>query len=437
MSVLRITAMSMAESKIIRLFVCFVLYFGQGVLVGFFFFVMPSWQAVHGVSMADIGTVLTAASSPWVLKAVSGIIMDRFVYLKMGRRRPCIIGSQIFILCCLVLLGIINPVADDVAIIASFAFAVNLATSFLDVATDGLAVDILKDNERASANGYMFGGQAIGIAISTSVTGYLAIRYGINATTIAIAAPIVLAAGLIVCVRENKGESVVPWTKGAALPMNIEVQMRSSFQILESTFRGLMRRNVLLMLGAAFSMGICGGIFRGSSPVFAAEILGRTGDEYTRLSSFAMLISGLMGASIFGLITSRIGTKNTMIASFLIVAAICGLAMLMRQKLSLPNNFRLFYTMITAFKVLGSIAWAAMAMRMCTRGIAATQFALFTAAVAVGVAVGPLIMGLVDRFGGYSAILLSMVVFNLIGAALTLFAHIIRDPLLNTAGSQL
>jgi MFS transporter, PAT family, beta-lactamase induction signal transducer AmpG len=434
---LRITGISMAESKIIRLFVCFVLYFGQGVLVGFFFFVIPSWQAIQGAPMSDIGTVLTAASAPWVLKAVSGIIMDRFAYLKMGRRRPWLIGSQIFILSCLVLLGIINPIAEDVPIIASFAFAVNLATSFMDVATDGLAVDILKEDERASANGYMFGGQAIGIAISTSVTGYLAITYGINAATIAIAAPIVFATALIVGIRENKGESIAPWTKGAALPMNIEVQMRSSFQILGSTFRGLMHRNVLLMLGAAFSMGICGGIFRGSSPVFAAEVVAWTGDEYTRLSSFAMLISGLMGASVFGLITSRIGTKNTMIASFLIVAAICGLAMLMRQKLSLPNNFRLFYTMVTAFKVLGSIAWAAMAMRMCTRGIAATQFALFTASVAVGVAVGPLIMGPVDRAGGYSAILSSMVAFNLIGAALTLFAHSIRDPVPNTAGSQL
>ena len=41
-------------------------------------------------------------------------------------------------------------------------FVVNMATTFQDVAVDGLAVDIMEEDERARASGMMFGGQYIG-----------------------------------------------------------------------------------------------------------------------------------------------------------------------------------------------------------------------------------------------------------------------------------
>ena len=41
----------------------------------------------------------------------------------------------------------------------------NIFCATQDVAIDSLAVSTLRDNERATANGYMFGGQYLGIAL--------------------------------------------------------------------------------------------------------------------------------------------------------------------------------------------------------------------------------------------------------------------------------
>ena len=46
-----------------------------------------------------------------------------------------------------------------------------MATTFQDVAVDGMAVDIMKEEERARASGMMFGAQSIGIVAATALSG--------------------------------------------------------------------------------------------------------------------------------------------------------------------------------------------------------------------------------------------------------------------------
>ena len=116
---------------------------------------------------------------PWTFKLAYGFIMDRYAFLAMGRRRPWIIVGQLGLVAALVTMAYANPGVQQIGMIAAFAFAMGLASAFQDVAVDGLAVDILPADEIERVNGYMFGGQAIGVAAGAAASGYLIAYHGL------------------------------------------------------------------------------------------------------------------------------------------------------------------------------------------------------------------------------------------------------------------
>ena len=104
--------------------------------------------------------------------------MDRYSLLPMGRRRAWILGAQGVMIASLVVAALLNPAVGNVAILGAIGFTVNLATTFQDVAVDGLAVDIMNEDERARGSGMMFGGQSIGIAAATAMCGFVIEDFG-------------------------------------------------------------------------------------------------------------------------------------------------------------------------------------------------------------------------------------------------------------------
>lgn len=65
------------HSRTLRLFTLFILYVGQGMPIGLFWFAVPAWMAVNGASAADVGSVAALTALPWSLKLINGFIMDR------------------------------------------------------------------------------------------------------------------------------------------------------------------------------------------------------------------------------------------------------------------------------------------------------------------------------------------------------------------------
>ena len=134
---------AISQYRTLRLFTVFILYVAQGAPIGVFFFAVPAWLAMNGASPLAIGGFLSATSLPWTLKFVNGFIMDRFTFLPMGRRRIWLIGAQSIMVAGLILLALINPGAADIAALSAFSFLIMSATTFQDVAIDGMAVDLV------------------------------------------------------------------------------------------------------------------------------------------------------------------------------------------------------------------------------------------------------------------------------------------------------
>ena len=167
-------------------------------------------MAANGASAADVGYVLGLTTLPWTLKLVNGFLMDRYTFLPMGRRRIWIIGAQMVMIALLSGCAFIGPGVTDILLLGIGGFVVNMATTFQDVAVDGMAVDIMEEDERARASGMMFGGQSIGIAAATALSGLAIARLGPSAAYLLSAAGFIGAITLyLLLLTERAGERLV------------------------------------------------------------------------------------------------------------------------------------------------------------------------------------------------------------------------------------
>ena len=136
-TVARGNGLILSQSRPLRLFTLFILYVGQGLPIGLFWFAIPAWMAANGAPAVDVGSVLALTALPWSLKFVNGFVMDRYTYLAMGRRRIWLLGAQSVMILSLLAAALLNPGVGDVAILGAIGFVVNMATTFQDVAVDG------------------------------------------------------------------------------------------------------------------------------------------------------------------------------------------------------------------------------------------------------------------------------------------------------------
>ena len=158
-------SLALSEHRVLRIATLFLLYIAQGLPLGFINFALPGWLAQNGASAAAIGGVLAMANLPWTFKLAYGVVMDRYAFLAMGRRRPWIMLGQLGMIGTFAVKALMDPGMTEVALVASFAFALGMGSAVQDVAVDGLAADILPENEIERVNGVMFGGQMTGIVI--------------------------------------------------------------------------------------------------------------------------------------------------------------------------------------------------------------------------------------------------------------------------------
>ncbi|MBA4747788.1 MAG: MFS transporter [Sphingopyxis sp.] len=181
-------SLALNEHRVLRITTLFLLYIAQGLPLGFINFALPGWLAQNGASAAAVGAVLAMANLPWTFKLAYGVVMDRWAFLAMGRRRPWIMFGQLAMIGTFAVLAFTSPAVQQVALITVFAFALGMGSAVQDVAVDGLAADILPENEIEHVNGVMFGGQMTGIAIGTGLGGTLIAYQGVPAAALALAA---------------------------------------------------------------------------------------------------------------------------------------------------------------------------------------------------------------------------------------------------------
>lgn len=410
----------LANNRTLRLFTIFILYIAQGVPIGLFWYAIPAWMAAEGASPQDIAWVLGLTALPWSLKFVNGLLMDRYSFLPMGRRRAWILGAQLVMIALFLLAAIIQPSAQDVLLLGTLGFLGNAATTFQDVGVDGMAVDLLQPGERAKGGGMMFGGQLIGTAAATAGTGWVISVLGASGAYLVAAVAIALVTIYIAQVREREGERKLPWSPGEAHTANLEVQLERWWPLLKQTVIALLAPLSLLWAIVLVTRGTQYGVMAAVTPVIGVSEAGLSEAQVTALTGLAQLIAGALGLTLGSWLGTVLGCKRALILLLLCWVAF-NTAMALSQPLWADPGFsRWFIPTWFALDTVLTVVSIPISMRLCARAVAATQFTIYMAITNMGIAIGTFLFGMADRLGDFVDIFPIMVGINLLALMLML-----------------
>ena len=184
------------------------------------------------------------------------------------------------------------------------------------VAVDGLAVDIMEDEERSRASGMMFGGQSIGMALSTALSGAAIAAYGPSAAYLSSALFIALVTLFVLATRERPGERLLPWSSGRAHDANLAIQADRWWPILKHTFVAIIRPASLIYIPLVMLKGAQFGMLTGGTPLIATGAAGWTEAQVTAMIGTGQLIAGIAGMTIGGFLGDKIGARSASILFF-------------------------------------------------------------------------------------------------------------------------
>lgn len=400
---------ALSEHRKLRFLTIFLLYVAQGLPIGFFQFAVPAWMAANGASAAAIGSVAGAATLPWSLKLVHGFLMDRWAYLAMGRRRGWLIAAQLMIVLTMVAMAFSGAQAGDIALLAAFGFIANLFTTVQDVAIDGMAIDLIPEEERGRANGFMFGGQALGMAIGTSLTGFLLYHSGMGAAAMATALIVAAPLSLIMVLRERPGERLMPWLAGTPSDHALSLHAGAWKPILIGVFRATARPHTLLFVAGTLLVNIVYGLFIGFSPLLGTSRVGWNDADISALTGAANFAGAAAAILLVGWIADRVGARRVTLALVVAGLLLVGTMLALRSAWGAPALFAAFVIGVLVADTAIRTSACAVAMRLCDPRVGATQFGLFMAAGNFGITIGASLLGLLDKTGGLPAIVMGMI----------------------------
>ena len=316
------TIPSLSENTFLRYLNFVALYVAQGIPEGMTLFGIPAWMAMNGKTPGEIGAFVAAFGLPWSFKIIVAPMMDRFTYLPMGRRRPWVLFGQIGLMISFIAMAFVPDPLNNLNLLMIAGFAVGFFGSFQDVATDGMAIDIVPIHQQARANGMMWGAKIIGTSASLAIGSWLINAYGFTTSILmlAVAVSIIMLAPLFL--RERPGEKLLPWTKGKASVETQKMQLHNWSVIFKSLFKVFTLRNSLLLAFVLFVTQTAFNLIATLLPIFTVQELGWTNITYSQFFATASLIGGIGGMLIGGFLIDKFGKKRMLNIYFALLITI-------------------------------------------------------------------------------------------------------------------
>ncbi len=373
------TLPALSEHRRLRLWAFFLLYISQGVPIGLASIAIPAWLAAKGASVGDLGFVMGIVMLPWALKLVNGMVIDRFCYAPMGRKRTWVIGAQVAMLATLVAAALLNPAPTDLVMLAALGFALNLCATVSDVAVDGMAVDLIPEEEREQVNAWMMSGQALGYAGTGALSG-VALASGGVAMAAFVCSVIVSSLLLIMTVlRERPGERLLPWTAGSASSECLERTQTRFLPILKHVFLGLVQWRTALFLAGNVLIASSISVTEIFGPAFSVSELGWSSEDYP---SFYGAVSAVIAVAMM----ICIGPLIRIFGNIAVFIAFAGMMMMANIAVVIVGTdaFSSLAMQIYIVMIWGGfigivaliVAWS---MNLTNPLVAASQFSLFMA----------------------------------------------------------
>ncbi|MBL0096910.1 MAG: MFS transporter [Bacteroidetes bacterium] len=369
------------------------LYVAQGIPEGLALFGIPAWMAMHGKTPGEIGSFVAAVGLPWSFKLVVAPLMDRFTYLPMGRRRPWVIIGQLGLILSFIAMAFVPDPLNNPELMLAAGFALGMFGAFQDVATDGMAIDIVPTDQQARANGFMWGAKIIGTSASLALGSWMINAYGFKSAILTLSILVGLIMLVPVCLRERPGEKFLPWSKGKSSPETEKMQIGSWSVILKSLYKVFSLRNSLLLAVLLFITQGSYNYIATLLPIFTVQALGWSDQAYSQYFATASLAGGIGGMLIGGILIDRFGKIRMMNIYFVMLILLTTSFVLLKSywtSVSFIASFMMIYQLLYVFACIGIFA---IAMECCWKKVSASQFTIYMTIGNLGRIVGAKLIG--------------------------------------------
>lgn len=398
----------LTENTVLRYLMFSVLYFAQGIPGGITYYAIPAWLAMNHKTPMEIAAYSAVVLIPWSFKIIIAPIMDRYTILSMGRKRPWVIFGQLGLILSFLAIGLVPDPLNNLNGLMIVGFVISVFGCFQDVATDGMAIDIVPIDEQARANGLMWGSKTIGSAMSMVIGTTLISILGFSTAIplISIATAFIILAPI--CFRERPGEKIMPWTAGKPSQNSKNIQSESWGEIIKSLYKVAILPSSIILCIAFFIEGVMEGIIDTLLPVFTIQNLDWTDISFSQAYSTTKVIGGIFGMLLGGILVDMYGEKRMLtiyLGSFILLFGIMGLSTSLWGNDIVIFGFILLYLLLSTFI---AISFFASAMKLCWKTVAATQFTLYMTVSNMGSTIGNGLLGTLKEYLSWGSIFLLM-----------------------------
>lgn len=346
---------------------------------------LQAWMAVSDIDIKTIG-LFSLIGLPYTLKFLWAPVMDRFVPHLLGRRRGWLVMTQLALIAVLVMMGSLDP-RTAVLGLAMLALLLAFFSASQDIAFDAYRTDVLEPRQRGAGAAVSVLGYRVAMLSSGALALVLADQIGFQATYLIMAG--LMAIGVIAAWLAP--EPAMP----AAAPKNLHDAVILPFRQFfgrGNSAAALLLLIVLYKLGDAFA-GSLTTTFLLRGPEFSLTEVGAINKT---LAVTATIIGALFGGGLL----AKFGLYRSLML-FGILQAVSNLTFMW---LAYAGKNYLLFVAAVGFENLaggmGTAAFVALLMALCDPRYTATQFALLSAASAIGrVFVGPPAGIVVDSLG--------------------------------------
>jgi PAT family beta-lactamase induction signal transducer AmpG len=354
--------------------------------------------------------------------------MDRFTYLPMGRRRIWLIGAQFLMSAGFIGAAMLNPGPTDYAVLVVVTMLVMTGAATQDVAVDGLAVDVLPEKEQGTASGFMFGGQAFGMASAGAAAG-AGLQYLGSQTTFLLFIPVLMIPTVYAIVmREHRGEKCLPWNEGQASETSLATFTPKYFGMdgqLMITLRSLVKGSSLWFVLTQSLARTAGGIITPLVPILGTSFLMLSTTEYTSTQGTVDLAMAFVGLAMGSWLTLKLGARWASVSVQLMLLLLM-LFLILGQEFWIQFPVFLFVMVCwSLFVLLNSICSNPIRMQLSDKRVGATQFTIYNSLANLPVALGAWMLG---QLGGSDNLQLTLGVAASLWLAAALGYALLRMP---------
>jgi len=381
-----------------------LLYVSEGIPFGFTSVAMVAFMRQHGVSLEAIGAFSAALFLPWAFKWAWAPLVDLIRLDRWGGRRAWIVACTTMMLLSLLLLANIDAEQHFHWLLAA-VIAHNFFCATQDVAIDSLAVSTLQADERARGNGFMFGGQYLGIMLGGGAAVFVTGLVGFHGALAYVGTLCLMnLAFVLLFVRDPGARPLAPRQS-----ISVKALFAPLVAFVGVVYASFWRSGRGPIFGTAFALLPCGAMALAYATLSTIQV--DYGLDETRIAQLQILntIAGAVGCLLGGFIADRFGIKRTVAAAFALTALVSfGLA----SQISLvgltavPPLF--FFGSIVAHGLFFGVAYgsrSAIFMGMTNPAVAATQFTAFMGMSNLAISMGNYWQGVVAERMGYAQVL--------------------------------